>query len=829
MQIEGLSPDGATYVGMLKACGSIGAADKGGQLLIEIAAKGLSETNIIVGNALLDMYFKCGLPSEAHLVFNNLDFRDIVSWNTLMVGYINNEQPEKALKLYEKMQLDNVIPNVATHVCGVKACGLVGATVNGQEIHAELSRCYLLEKNIVVGNSLIDMYAKWGWVAKAQEVFDKLTRVDVQSWNALISGYSQMEYGEEILKCFNKMQSIGVVPDAITYVMSLKACASIGDAEKGNEIHCDIERLGVAKENIVIGTALLDMYAKCGWLAHAQEVFNDFPTRDLISWNALIAGYVDNENAQEVFVCLEQMYEEKISPNSATFAWCLKACGILKMPGKGCEFHAEIARKGWLDSDILLSNSLVEMFAKCGWLNAAQEIFNKLFARDAACWTALIEGYNDIGYGEEGLRYFEQMQLEGIIPDGVSMACALKSCGSIQAAQQGKALHAKWVATGVLESDFIAGSVLVCMYADCGLLREAQIAFNSFQVRDNVSWNSLIASYTRYELEKEAYYCIEEMETEGVKADMITEICRLRACFDSNKVDESKGIYDDKSIGSFKNDLFLCNTLVDVYAKSGCLLQALELVNSLPNRDIISWNTLISGFNRHECNEYVIHCLQQIDSDGILPDNVTFVSGLKACGKICATKKGTELHAEIARRGLFESDVLMSNALMDMYVKCGSILKAEEVFDCITSRDLISWNTLISGFMLSGDNGRVFSLFDRMRREGQQPDSATFASILRCCSQAVQMERCELLLESMGKYFGISPSLKHYTCVIGLLARCGCLHQAAFRIINLPFDPDTIVLLTVLDACRKLGIKQLGQINGYTKHPGKSSVAALLF
>ncbi|KAH7277259.1 hypothetical protein KP509_39G042800 [Ceratopteris richardii] len=461
--------------------------------------------------------------------------------------------------------------------------------------------------------------------------------------------------------------------------------------------------------------------------------------------------------------------------------------------------------------------------------------------------------------------YFKALELidsDGILPDNITFVSGLKACGKICATKKGTELHAKIARRGSYEQCIdghvyvLMSNALMDMYVKCGSILKAEEVFDCITSRDLISWNTLISGFMLSGDNGRVFSLFDRMRREGQQPDSATFASILRCCSQAVQMErcelllESMGKYFGIS-PSLKH--YTC--VIGLLAR--CAVRAVACPSDPYVRVdislIVGTSRILSGAGGYQAllefkeiwerqylgEQLYFKALELIDSDGILPDNVTFVSGLKACGKICATKKGTELHAEIARRGsyeqcidghvFFESDVLMSNALMDMYVKCGSILKAEEVFDCITSRDLISWNTLISGFMLSGDNGRVFSLFDRMRREGQQPDSATFASILRCCSQAVQMQRCELLLESMGKYFGISPSLKHYTCVIGLLARCGWLHQAAFRIINLPFDPDTIVLLTVLDACRKLGIKQLGQINGYTKHPGKSSVAALLF
>ncbi|KAH7372383.1 hypothetical protein KP509_17G001100 [Ceratopteris richardii] len=528
-----------------------------------------------------------------------------------------------------------------------------------------------------------------------------------------------------------------------------------------------------------MSNALMDMYVKCGSILKAEEVFDCITSRDLISWNTQISGFMLSGDNGRVFSLFDRMRREGQQPDNVTFVSGLKACGKICATKKGTKLHAEIARRGSFESDVHMSNALMDMYVKCGSILKAEEVFDCITSHDLISWNTLISGFMLSGDNGRVFSLFDRMRRDGILPDNVTFVSGLKACGKICATKKGTKLHAEIARRGSFESDVLMSNALMDMYVKCGSILKAEEVFDCITSHDLISWNTLISGFMLSGDNGRVFSLFDRMRREGQQPDSATFASGLKACGKICATKKGTKLHAEIARrGSFESDVLMSNALMDMYVKCGSILKAEEVFDCITSHDLISWNTLISGFMLSGDNGRVFSLFDRMRREGQQPDSATFASGLKACGKICATKKGTKLHAEIARRGSFESDVLMSNALMDMYVKCGSILKAEEVFDCITSHDLISWNTLISGFMLSGDNGRVFSLFDRMRREGQQPDSATFASILRCCSQAVQMERCELLLESMGKYFGISPSLKHYTCVIGLLARCGCLHQA---------------------------------------------------
>ena len=318
-----------TYICILKACGSVRTIDKGKQIHEEIANKGLLLNNIVLGNALVDMYVKCGMLAKAQEVLEELSVRDAVTWNTLIAGFVQHEQEHDAFHCFAEMQREGLSPDRTTFLCILKACGTTKAIAKGKEIHYAIVKRGMLEKSTMLFTALVDMYAKCGVLSKAKEVLESPLARDVDSWNALILGYARQELSSEALKCFERMQRERISPNEVTFIYLLKACGSIAAIDEGTRVHDEIANRAFLEKSIAVGNALIDMYAKCGVLAKAHQVLEALPVRDTISWNALISGYINEDQSQEALNCFTKMQREGLTPDEITLTCVLKACGTI--------------------------------------------------------------------------------------------------------------------------------------------------------------------------------------------------------------------------------------------------------------------------------------------------------------------------------------------------------------------------------------------------------------------------------------------------------------------------------------------------------------------
>lgn len=415
-------------VASLKACADQGNLCKGIALHTDIVRQGLLESNLIIGGAVVNMYAKCGALSKAQEVFDVLPTRSVVSWNVLIAGYTQNERAHKALICFERMQNEGVFPDAVTVVCVLNACGSVGDLNKGQELHAFIVKEGLLDINVVVGNALIDMYACCRLLGKAQAVFSELSFRNEVSWTTLITAFVQHGQSEEALHCYNTMKLQGFPLAMATCLCILKACAINGAVHKGQEIHAAVVKDGLLGNNMVLGTALVDMYAKCGALKEAQKIFDELPMQDVVSWGALLDGYSQHTDGEEAIHCYEEMQQGDFNPDGATFICILQASGSIGAAHKGQEIHAEIAGECWFDKDAAVANSIIDMYAKCGMLAEAQDVFNEFRVRDVITWNALLAGYAQLGDETVVSSLLNQMIGEGTEPDFVTFIIVLSAC-----------------------------------------------------------------------------------------------------------------------------------------------------------------------------------------------------------------------------------------------------------------------------------------------------------------------------------------------------------------------------------------------------------------
>lgn len=349
---------------------------------------------------------------------------NVVSWTALISGYVQSGLYDEALNGFRLMQSGGFSPNSVTFSCVLKACGIKGALEIGEKIHAEIHHQGLLQGNVILGTSLLDMYAKCNELGKAQEVFDNLPSRDVVSWNALISGYVQHGLFDKALNCFQHMQDEGILANETTFSCILKACGSMEYLEMGEEIHAQVRKRGLMGKSIILDNSIIDMYAKCQMLGKAEDVFNELPVRDIVTWNLLISGYSTHGLCEEAISRFMQMRDEGFLPDSVTFICMLRACAIRGYLKMGEKLHGEVMEQGLLQNDVLLGTALIDMYAKCNVMEKAQEIFDQLHIRNVATWNALISGYANNGLGKEALNYFKQMLQQ---PQEKSKSCFGKS------------------------------------------------------------------------------------------------------------------------------------------------------------------------------------------------------------------------------------------------------------------------------------------------------------------------------------------------------------------------------------------------------------------
>eukprot|EP00250_Pteridium_aquilinum_P018857 c24218_g22_i1 orf=333-1709(+) len=327
------------------------------QFLVYIHNFGL-EDHKVVGNYVVPMLVECGSIPYALSIFHKLVYQNEFTWTSLIQGYIDCGESQHALELFQRMQGGCVHPSIYTLQSLVKACARLKCIETGREMHMNIVK-EEYETDLIVANTLVDLYAKCGFYVEAWSVLRELPVRDAISWNALIAGYVEHGLGEEALDCLAQMKLDGVSPDEVTFICSLKGCGYIGAIDKCQELHAEIAREGFERYPFV-GNSLVDLYGKGGLLTEAWEVFVELPNPDVVSWNALITGYAEHGFDEEAVLCLEQMRSMGVCPDDVTYVCSLKACGGQGVIGRGKEVHAQLVKEGY-EGFLCIGNTLVDM------------------------------------------------------------------------------------------------------------------------------------------------------------------------------------------------------------------------------------------------------------------------------------------------------------------------------------------------------------------------------------------------------------------------------------------------------------------------------------
>ncbi|KAH7277277.1 hypothetical protein KP509_39G043600 [Ceratopteris richardii] len=810
MELEGVSPNLETLLHSLKVCGNVEDDDTRNNVTnfdVEWRDFYCKDSN---NNTTASECIEKDMICLSHEVFNKLVVQDLTSWSALLAGYLACGLYNETLKCFEQMQLKGIAPNAAILVHSLRACGSIEILGKGQEIHAEVERKGLLGSDQIIGNSVIDMYAKCGYLHLARQVLDNLSVRDVISWTSLITGLTECWQWEEALNCMEQMQLEGIAPDAVAYACSLKICGVLGAVVRGEELHCEVERQGLLERNLLVGSALVAMYSHCGMLSRAHEVLNQLPTQGIVTWTILMMGYLEGGFFEETISCFEGLQICGIAADNVAYVCALKACTEIGDLEKGMELHTDLEFMGLMNGDSILDTTLIDMYAKCGALSTAQQVFDRLANRDEISWTALVSGYTEEGDYEGALNCLEKMKLEGFPVNSVAFMLALRSCGSMGEKHCGEQFHIEIQKKGLLEMDHIA-KALVDMYAKCGLFDMAMDLLDKLQVRDRFLWTSLIGGFAQFGHGEEALAAFDQMLLEGKIPDAAAFVCSLKACTSIGLIRRGRELHGEIERVGLLQDVAVGTSLVDMYVKCGMLVEAQEVFNKLPRQDVVCWTALIVGYTHYGHGEEALEYFEQMQNEGIFADQVSLICILKACSIIGATRMAQEIHLDIEKRGLFERSPTVGNMLINMYAKSGLFALATQVFQNLPSPDIVSWNSLISGYARFGESNTFFQNLEKMLQGDVSPDPVTFKIIYSACNRMGLFQMSQEYFSAMSNDYKIIPTLEHLVSMVDLLCREGHVNKAIGMIKRMPESPNLVLWNRVIEACKNCGRLELGK------------------
>ncbi|CDP14654.1 unnamed protein product [Coffea canephora] len=530
-------------------------------------------------------------------------------------------------------------------------------------------------------NKRIQELLKFGQLDHARKVFDSMPQRDSVTWNSMISGYSKSNRIKDAEVLFNVCQD----------------------------------------KNVTTWTAMLSGYAKNGRIWEAIRLFEAMPERNIVSYNAMISGYWgigDFVNARRLF---DVMSEKNVS------TW----------------------------------NSMITGYCRCGRVYEAHALFDEMPERNSVSWVVMISGYVEIGQFEEAWALFLEIH--------------------------------RW-----RERNDYAYTTMITAFSECGRLEDAIALYRQVPDVTDASLEVLV-----------------QLHRSGTSPSCSSFTSALLACSNCGDYEVGRQIHSLVFKLGYQYNTYIGNGLISMYAKSKNMEVSSLAFSSMSERDIVSWNSLIIAYVQAGEGEFACQLFLDMLGQDVKPSELTFPYLLSVSGSLCAVKLGKQIHALIFKLG-WASHLFVGNGLINMYFKFGS-KDGFLAFESMEERDLVTWNTVLTG---CGQNGFVedaIQIFQKMEGEGFVPDQVSFLGLLCACGRAGLVAEGLAYFSSMIQYYLIAPTIYHYTALVDLLGRAGRLSEAESIIEKMPLEPDAVILEVLLAACRihnniKLGQKIAGRL-----------------
>lgn len=555
---------------------------------------------------------------------------------------------------------------------------------------------------------------------------------------------------------------------------------------------------------------LVAAYSGLGCLETARKVFDEIPQPKTVLCNAMVNGYLQNEHFNDCIELLEMMSRCHLEFDSYTCNFALKACTFLLDYEMGMEVIRLAVCKG-LARGRFLGSSILNFLVKTGDIMCAQYFFHQMDEKDVVCWNVMIGGFMQEGLFREGYNLFFDMLYNKIEPSAVTMISLIQSCGETRNLKFGKCMHSFVLGFG-MSSDTRVLTTLIDMYCKSGDVESARWIFDNMPSRNLVSWNVMISGYVQNGLLVETLRLFQKLIMDDVGFDSGTVVSLIQLCSRTADLDGGKILHGCIYRRGLDLNLVLSTAIVDLYAKCGSLAYASSVFERIKNKNVISWTAILVGLAQNGHARDALKLFDQMQNERVTFNVLTLVSLVYCCTLLRLLREGRSVHATLTRFH-FASEVVVMTALIDMYAKCSKINSAEMVFKYgLTPKDVILYNSMISGYGMHGLGHKALCVYHRMNREGLQPNESTFVSLLSACSHSGLVEEGIALFQNMVKDHNTTPTDKLYACIVDLLSRAGRLQQAEELINQMPFTPTSGILETLLNGCLlhkdiELGVK----------------------
>ncbi|ERM99184.1 pentatricopeptide repeat-containing protein At4g35130, chloroplastic [Amborella trichopoda] len=557
--------------------------------------------NASIAYELINLYSLTKNHGYSQRILDTVTNPTLILFNTIIRNHSNNGLFDEILQLYRRIFVNSMYPDEFAFPFVLKSCSYVLAFQYGEKIHSDIVKLGY-ESFVFVSSALLHLYLKAGKLVIARNLFDEIPERNLISWNTMIEGCNLCGDANGAFSLFREMREKGISPDYVTMTCMLRACIKLGCLQLGLALHCVIV-LNDLEGELTIGTGLVAMYTKFGSLEMGRRVFERMHERDVVSWNAMIGGYNQNNLPVDALNLFREMEISGIKPDHITVVMAIIAVAEMRAVVLGKQLHAHSVRN-CIAYEVTVQNSLIDMYSKCGDLEKSHLIFEKLSNKTVVSWSCIVQGYVRHERSVEALALYAQMMHEGMRPDSITLVNVLPACVSLGALQVVKNIHCYMTKYNLDSLTSLVTSLLVS-YTKLGCIEAAQELFHRELLnrdRDVVAYNAMIGAYAmngNWIMCKDLFA---QMKREKVRPDHVTFLGLLSACAHLGILFEGWDIFNGMSLShGCEPQLEHYACMVNLLGRKGNLEEALRLIETMPfETDSRIWGALLSACKVHK-------------------------------------------------------------------------------------------------------------------------------------------------------------------------------------------------------------------------------------
>ncbi|KAG6588362.1 Pentatricopeptide repeat-containing protein, partial [Cucurbita argyrosperma subsp. sororia] len=478
----------------------------------------------------------------------------------------------------------------------------------------------------------------------------------------------------------------------------LKVAADAKNLKFGRTIHAHLiitNRLpGDCRVNQI--NSLINLYVKCDELFIARQMFDRMSKRNVVSWCALMAGYMQNGSPLEVFELFKKMIvKDNIFPNEYVIATVISSCRDSQMYVEGRQCHGFSLKSG-LELHQYVKNALIQMYSKCSDVRAALKILDTVPGYDIFCYNLVLNGLLEHSHVREAIEVLKLMIGEGTKWNNATFVTIFRICASLKDLKFGKHVHARMLKSDI-DYDVYIGSSIIDMYGKCGNVLSGRAFFDQLQNRNVVSWTAIMAAYFQNGFFEEALNLFSKMEIDHIPPNEYTLAVLLNSAAGLSALSHGDQLHARAEKSGLKGNVIVGNALIIMYSKSGDILAAQRVFSNMKCCDSITWNAIITGHSHHCIGKEALNIFHDMLTARECPNYVTFIGVLSACAHLSLVDEGLYYFNHLMKQFGIVPGLEHYTCIVGLLSRSGRLDEAENFMRSNPINwDVVAWRTLLN-------------------------------------------------------------------------------------------------------------------------------------